>query len=45
MNMGLKGKHTDRRKAKYWEKTLPQCPFVHQKFHIDLPGIQPGPPQ
>jgi hypothetical protein len=27
------------------EENLPQYHFVHRKFHMTLPGIEPGPPQ
>jgi hypothetical protein len=33
----------DRGKPKYSGKNLSQCHFVH-KSHMDLPGIEPGPP-
>jgi len=32
--------YTDRRKPKYWEKTLFQSHFVYHKSHTDIPGIQ-----
>jgi hypothetical protein len=35
---------SDRGNPKYWEKNLSQCQFVHHKFHVDCPGIEPGPP-
>ena len=31
----------DRVQPKYWERSLSQCHFVHRKFHIDRPGIEP----
>jgi hypothetical protein len=35
----------DRGKPKYLGgKNLSQCHFVHHKFHMDSPGIEPGPP-
>jgi hypothetical protein len=33
----------DRETPKYSGKNLSQCHFVHQKSHIDWPGIEPGP--
>jgi hypothetical protein len=27
------------------KKNLSQCHFIHQKPHMDWPGIEPGPPQ
>ena len=33
----------DTKKPKYLEKNLSQSHFAHHKFHIDLPGIKPGP--
>jgi hypothetical protein len=27
----------------HWEIHLSQCQFVHQKSHMDCPGIEPGP--
>jgi hypothetical protein len=32
-------------KPKNSEKNLSQCHFVHQKFHMDWPGCEPGPPR
>jgi hypothetical protein len=34
----------DRGKPKYSGKNLSQFHFVHHKSHMDLPGIEPGPP-
>jgi len=34
-----------RGKQEYWEKNMSRCQFVHQKSHIDLPGIEPGLPR
>jgi hypothetical protein len=36
---------TDRRKLKYSEEILPQCHPVHQKSHMDWPGIEIMPTQ
>jgi hypothetical protein len=33
---------TDMVKLKYSEKNLSQHHFVHQKSHIEWPGIEPG---
>jgi hypothetical protein len=33
---------TDRGKQKYWERNLSQCHCVHQKSHMDWPGIEAG---
>jgi hypothetical protein len=33
---------TDREKPKYSGKNLSQCHFVHHKFHMDWPGMNPG---
>jgi hypothetical protein len=33
------------KKPMYSEKNLSQRPFVHHKFHMDCPGINPLPPQ
>jgi hypothetical protein len=35
----------DKGKPKYSGKNLSQCHFVHNKSHMDWPGIEPGPPQ
>jgi hypothetical protein len=35
----------DRRKPKYSGKNLSQCHFVNHKFHMNWPGIEPGPPR
>jgi hypothetical protein len=32
-------------KQKYSERNLPQYHFTHHKFHVALPGIDPGPPR
>jgi hypothetical protein len=32
----------DRGKAKFYEKNLSWYHFVHYKFHMDWPGIEPG---
>jgi hypothetical protein len=32
-------------KPKYLEKNLAHYHFVHHKFHMDYPGIDPGPAQ
>jgi hypothetical protein len=34
---------TDRRKLKYLHINMSQYHFVHQKSHMELPGIEPGP--
>jgi len=34
---------TVRRKQKYSEKNLSQYYFVHNKYHMDWPGIEAGP--
>jgi hypothetical protein len=34
---------TDRRKPENSEKNLSQCYFVHHKFHVEWPGLEPGP--
>jgi hypothetical protein len=31
------------RKLKYSDKNLSQCHFVHNKFQMDRPGIEPSP--
>jgi hypothetical protein len=36
---------TGRGKPKYSGRNLSQCHFVHHKSHMDLPGIEPGPPR
>jgi hypothetical protein len=33
----------DRGKPKYSGKNLSQCHFVHNKSHMDWPGIESGP--
>jgi Zn-finger protein len=35
----------DREKPKYSVKDLSQCHFVHNKSHMELNGIEPGPPR
>ena len=35
----------DRGKPKYSGKNLSQCHFVHQKSHMNWPGIETGRPQ
>jgi hypothetical protein len=30
-------------KLKYWEETLTQCRFVHHKYYLIWPGLEPGP--
>jgi hypothetical protein len=35
----------DRGKPKYSGKNLSQCHFVHHKYHMDWPGIEPEPPR
>ena len=32
-------------KPKYWEKNLSRFHFVHHKFRMNWPGIEPGPPR
>jgi hypothetical protein len=34
----------DRVKPKYSKKNLSQCYFVRHEYHMDRPGIEPGPP-
>jgi len=34
----------DRKKLKYLEKNLFQCHFLHLKFNMAWPGIEPEPP-
>jgi hypothetical protein len=36
---------TDKVKPKYWKKTLFRCQFIDYKSHLNLPGIDPGPPR
>jgi hypothetical protein len=36
---------TDRGKPKNSGNNLSQCLFVHHKYHMDSPGIKPGPPR
>jgi hypothetical protein len=45
MSVELWRNDTDRGKAKYWEKDLPQCHFVHHKFYMRWAGTEPGPLQ
>jgi hypothetical protein len=35
---------TERIKLKYFQKILPQCYLVLQKFNMNCPGIKPGSP-
>jgi hypothetical protein len=35
----------DRVKQRNSEKNLFHCHFVHQKFHMDRSGREPGPPR
>jgi hypothetical protein len=46
LKMGLEQwwNDTDGGKPKYWERNLSQRHFVHQKYHMDRPGIETGPP-
>jgi hypothetical protein len=34
---------TDSGKPKYSEKNLSHCHFLHDKSHMDWPGVEPGP--
>jgi hypothetical protein len=38
--MKLTGKN-----PKYSGENLSQCHFIHHKYHMNWPGIEPGPPQ
>ena len=37
-------KFTDRGKQQYSEENRSHCYFVHHKPHMDITGVQPGPP-
>jgi hypothetical protein len=37
--------YIDRGKPKNSERNLSQCHLVHQKSHMDWPGLEPGPPR
>jgi hypothetical protein len=36
---------TDREKSKFLGKDLPQCHFIHHKYHMDYRGIEPDFPR
>jgi len=36
---------TERGKPKYWDENPSKCHFVYRKSHMDLRGIEPGPPR
>jgi hypothetical protein len=44
MRMNRCCNESDSIKPKNWERKLSQYHFVHHKFHMEWPGIEPGPP-
>jgi hypothetical protein len=36
---------SDRGKLKYREKNMETLPIAYHQYHMDWPGIEPGPPQ